>query len=155
MPKSRPNEGAEAGGRGGAIAFQGGVLDGGVEEGGKGRDVEMGGGEPGEGAEEEGESGESEDEEGEEPASSEEEEGSEGAFDPEYVLLDPISLKETPIWKDELRNIPELQIWYRQSRAARGVPRRHSTNAGDTSALSVPTPPAGCQLPAPIRLVVW
>jgi hypothetical protein len=61
----------------------------------------MGGGEPGEGAEEEGERGESEDEESEEPASSEEEEGSEGAFDPEYVLLDPISLKETPIRKDK------------------------------------------------------
>jgi hypothetical protein len=60
----------------------------------------MGVGEPGEGAEEEGKSSkssESEEEESEEAASSEEEEGSEGAFDPEYVLLDPISLKETPI----------------------------------------------------------
>jgi hypothetical protein len=100
MPKSRPDEGGKAGGREGAIAVQEGILEGGAEEGGEGGDAEMGVGEPGEGAEEEGKSSESsksEEEESEEAASSEEEEGSEGAFDPEYVLLDPISLKETPI----------------------------------------------------------
>jgi hypothetical protein len=100
MPKSRPDEGGEAGGREGAIAVQGGVLEGGAEEGGEGRDAEMGVGELGEGAEEEGKSSKSsksEEEESEEAASSEEEEGSEGAFDPKYVLLDPIFLQETPI----------------------------------------------------------
>jgi hypothetical protein len=100
MPKSRPDEGDEAGGREGAITVQGGVLEGGAKEGGEGGDAEMGVGEPDEGVEEEGESSKSsksEEEESEEVASSSEEERSEGAFDPEYVLLDPISRKETPI----------------------------------------------------------
>jgi hypothetical protein len=100
MPKSRPDERGETGGREGAIAVQGGVLEGGAKEGGEGGDAEMGVGEPGESAEKEGKSNESsksEEKESEEAASSEEEEGSKGAFDPEYVLLDPISLKEMPI----------------------------------------------------------
>jgi hypothetical protein len=58
---------------------------------------------------------------------------------PSRISVEAVSLANHPVWSPAvveaamnltagggqgLRNIPELQIWYRQSRAAQGVPRR-------------------------------
>jgi hypothetical protein len=49
----------------------------------------------------------------------------------------------------DLRNIPELQIWYRQSRAARGVPRRATCGPDNTGRHMLAPSCAGRHLSAP------